>query len=526
MDGAGDYSPVSHVSSISSTSSSSSSDNGADGARQQKRKHSADGGPADANGLERSPLSETTSIAKGRGRGGGKKQRSTSAQNGSNGSANGSSKAKANAKTPPTSSPAPAAAVKLKGEDSSTAALDAATTAALAPHSGFGWCGDGHANTAAAVVSVEKSAPLPNEAWPVQTSTYTNMQNYFVSLILAMKTPDTQNVTDVIHLIAHAMEVAPVPSFTSLLRRLGYVPQPAPAAAGEDPDNKRVVWRSPNALLPFMTLPHHFRLNWSVSPDTTPCEDTATINFPMLMWWRAKEVRFVRRADGSVQAIETSFHSNPGCTPAPPLPTGSPHSAATDSATPTPTPTPQTPATPSTEPASPAATEASSTAAAFDTLPPSAIDMSQLDLPCHVCVNSAFERMFGYSQSEIRILFMRHGKQALARLADAAQFRACHELAMREACEGQHEFSHVIDVRPKYGGSMKTLMHHKLVVGNEGLVWKKLYCWIPLTKSMKDAYVATKQAGANGAAARTGGWTGELPRSDVRLKVGNEQAAQ
>ena len=142
--------------------------------------------------------------------------------------------------------------------------------------------------------------------------------------------------------------------------------------------------------------------------------------------------------------------------------------------------------------------------------------MSILDLPCHVEVNSAFERMFGYSQSEIRILFIRHGKQALARLADAQQFRLCHELSMRDACEGQQEFSHVIDVRPKYGGTMRTVMHQKLVVGNEGLVWKKLYMWIPLTKAMKEAYHAmTSKAAAAAGGSGGGGGSGSGSSGDA-----------
>ena len=495
MYGPGDHSPVSHVSSASSLSShsSSSSEGGLESGRH-KRKQSSDSNPAEANGQEHSPT-ETTGIVKGRGRGAGKKQKAANNNNGN-------SRAKPNAKTAPVTAAAAAIAAKLK---SAAPTATAPTAAAVA-------------DEAASVLSVNRStdkADAMNVAWPMQSSTFSMMQQYFVGIILALK-PDNQTITDVVHLIAHAMEVAPAKSFTMLLRWLGYVPQPAAAdssASTDDADCKRVVWRTPNPLLPYMTLPHHFRLNWSVSPETTMPEDTTVINFPQLTWWRAKETRFVRRPDGSVQAIETVFHPNPGCTPvvlpgagaAQPLPTDSPFSTSGESSSTAATPTPQTPATPSTEPASPPSESAaaSSPASSLPTLPPNEIDMSVLDLPCHVEVNSAFERMFGYSQSEIRILFIRHGKQALARLADAQQFRQCHELSMRDACEGQHEFSHVIDVRPKYGGTMKTIMHHKLVVGNEGLVWKKLYMWVPLTKSMKDAYIASKQqaAAANGAAA-------------------------
>ena len=506
MYSAGDHSPVSHVSSVSSLSShsSSSSESGPESGGRQKRKQSADGIPTEANGLEHSPT-DTAGTAKGKGKAANKKQRANST--GATASSN-NNKAKTNAKTSPVLTTDPTAAIKGRSSQPTPSATFLGATPAAATTNGM------------TLDRVYDSTPVPsvrragdrgestNVAWPIHVATYNAMQQYFVSLILAMKDPDNQTVTDIIHLIAHAMEVAPEKSIQSLLRQLGYVASPSTAESGassDDANYRRVVWRTPNPLLPYMTLPHHFRLNWSVSPETTLPEDTSIINFPTLCWWRAKEVRFVRRSDGFVQALETHFHPNPNCTPARtqtaastlPQPSDSPFSTCDSSSAATPT--PQTPATPGPEPSSP-----SSDLSSIPILSPSEIDMSVLDLPCHVEVNSAFERMFGYSQSEIRLLFIRHGKQAMGRLADAQQFRQCHELSMREASEGQQEFSHVIDVRPKYGGTMKTIMHHKLVVGSEGLVWKKLYTWIPLTKSMKEAYIASKmQTAAAGTVAAT-----------------------
>ena len=492
MYSAGDHSPVSHISSVSSLSShsSSSSENGLEVVRHKRKQSNDSNAAAELNGVEHSPT-ETASTAKGgKGKGGAsKKQKANNATN---------TKAKPNARTASVPTVTTAAAAKGKGSDSSHSTPPTASPAAkpavpnnnVYPDNWIPCSFGGPAGPAMTSVArtADKGKDVLNVAWPMQYSTYNSMQQYFVSLILAIKQPDAPTITDIIHLIAHAMEVAPAPSMTFLLRRLGYVPQPVAAESNDDADCRRVVWRSPNPFLPYMTLPHHFRLNWSVSPETTQPEDTTVINFPTLCWWRAKENRFVRRSDGSVQAFETSFHpgTHAGSSQRPPA--DSPLSSTDSTAA---TPTPQTPATPSTEPASPSDPTAASS---LPSLPPGEIDMSVLDLPCHVEVNSAFERMFGYSQSEIRILFIRHGKQGLARLADAQQFRQCHELSMRDACEGQQEFSHVIDVRPKYGGTMKTVMHQKLVVGNEGLVWKKLYMWIPLTKAMKEAYVASQQA--------------------------------
>ena len=111
--------------------------------------------------------------------------------------------------------------------------------------------------------------------------------------------------------------------------------------------------------------------------------------------------------------------------------------------------------------------------------------MSLLDLPCHVEVNSAFERMFGWSQSEVKSLFMRYGKQAMSRLAVPAQLRRVHEHDVKGMCEGQNEFTHVIDICTKYGSGMKTIMHHRLVIGDSGMVYKKIYCFTPLPVGYK-----------------------------------------
>ena len=530
MYGAEDHSPVSHVSSISSHSShsSSSSDGGgvADGMRHKRKQSSDSTAGGEGNGTEHTATEGIAAAKGGRGRAASQKKQKAS-------TTNNNTKAKANTKTAPTTT---STAVTAKRSDSSPT-----TPATAAPSSSVGDCWSGNPTAITSVHgSVDKGDPT-TKAWPLHTSAaYANMQQYFVSLILAVKQPDATTITDIIHLIAHAMEVAPAQSFSYVLRRLGYTPQPAADSSGsggsssgsgsDDGEEKRVVWRSSNPNLPYMTLPHRFRLNWSVSPETTQPEDTTAINFPMLMWWRSKEARFVRRADGFVQAIETAFYTNPAGTPPQqqqsqqPQPADSPSSVAdSTTATPTsmPTPTPQTPATPSTEPATPTtttdpSTTSSSPSSSSASLPPSAIDMSVLDLPCHVEVNAAFERMFGYSQSEIRILFIRHGKQALARLADAQQFRQCHELSMRDACEGQQEFSHVIDVRPKYGGTMRTVMHQKLVVGGEGLVWKKLYMWIPVTKQMKDAYHKMTAPAASAAAGGGGGGGGGAGVAEMR----------
>ena len=343
--------------------------------------------------------------------------------------------------------------------------------------------------------------------------------NTFKNMLLACTVVTQRNTTDIVCFLAHLMEVLPEFAMLDFIRALGYVAHPQPAVDGAP---ERVVWRAPRDFLPIITLPHRFRLNWARSLESAGPEDPSVINLPTLMWWREREMSFVRKNDfivampvptkneaismftgqeGAPFSGQTSLtvkdsrdsRDGPDDAVLSPVPLSSTASTPTmdsqqstvssvSSLRTSPPPIPSPSDSPSTAAASVAA--APSLPAAAPSLLPSEIDMSQLDLPCHVEVNPSFERMFGYSQAEVKSLFMRYGKQAMARLADPAQLRRLHERDVRGMCEGQNEFSHVVDVHTKYGSGMKTLMHHKLVVGENGMVYKKLYQFVPLTKGL------------------------------------------
>jgi len=49
-------------------------------------------------------------------------------------------------------------------------------------------------------------------------------------------------------------------------------------------------------------------------------------------------------------------------------------------------------------------------------IPINEVDISNLELPQSVAANASFERMFGYTQAEIRSLFIREGTKGMMRL--------------------------------------------------------------------------------------------------------------
>ena len=355
----------------------------------------------------------------------------------------------------------------------------------------------------------------------------------FKNVITSCNMITPSNTTDIICFLAHVMEVLPEFALTNFIKQLGFVPYPLPSVDGEA---QRVMWRSAKEYLPYITLPHRFRLNWSRSPENTTVEDPSVINFPTLMWWREREMQFVKKMDfiaaqpidGPGRTRSQSMSQFPNESAAPPVnsplvtskegevkeerdggqpstPVLSPVPMSSTTSTPsvdTPSITsstslqspPPLPSSPSDSPTSVSSFPALPSGA---TLSPSQVDMSLLDLPCHVEVNSAFERMFGYSQSEVKAMFMRYGKQAMARLADPKQLRRVHEQDVQGMCEGQNEFTHVIDIHTKYGSGMRTIMHHKLVVNESGMVFKKLYLWLPAPAGLTKL-LDTANANSNG----------------------------
>ena len=299
-------------------------------------------------------------------------------------------------------------------------------------------------------LTLNPSGPMAADSWFVNQSTFQQVVQTFRTVILSASALTASNTTDIVCLMAHMMEVMPEQNLSMLLRILGYSPQPV-TRQEEDPTwdglEKKTQWRAPYAFLPYVTLPRRFRLNWSVSTEQAAPEDQTVINFPTLLWHRAREMSFVRRGDvivGVELDREKEKEADKEAAPSPP-----------------------------------------SAAAASRPLLPSEIDMALLELPCRVEVNASFERMFGYSQSEVKTLFVRHGKQALSRLADPTQLRRIHTQDLKGMCDGQNEFTHVVDINTKYGSGMRTIMHHKLVIGESGMVCKKIYQWIPVPAALR-----------------------------------------
>lgn len=241
--------------------------------------------------------------------------------------------------------------------------------------------------------------------------------------------------------------------FQIFLRRLDYSPEkdavvdnntntpntPTPAANTNDQPPQPVsrIWRSIHTWLPFITLPHRFRLNWSISPDTPMPNTGDCVNFPTLKYWRPAELYYYRKGKG-IMAKEVLTEESTS---------GSSSSAASSLLT---------------------------------SLLPSEIDLSLLDLPFRVQVNSAFERLFGYTQTEIKLMFTREGKHAVFRLMDTQTLRQIHGHDLKGVVEGTTEFVHYILIHTKYGSGMKTLLHHTLEVNQQNQVCKVIYTFIPL----------------------------------------------
>ena len=214
---------------------------------------------------------------------------------------------------------------------------------------------------------------------------------------------------------------------------------PSPSAA------RRIVYRSPLAHLPLISMPHRFRFNWKLSPERPFAEQEWVTNFPTLMWYHyPAAAQWVYSDNGLIVPVPTEnvVHPIPFLPEQPLLPLAQGQTA----------------------------------------LLPHQVDLSLTDQPCVLFCNTAAERLFGFTARELKLAFIREGKRAFLRLFDSS-IHAAHDADMRKFNgQGQTDFYHHVRVRTKYGSSVRVLMNRKFVVDEDGFVIVNRYTFISLPK--------------------------------------------
>ena len=261
---------------------------------------------------------------------------------------------------------------------------------------------------------------------------------------------DTATRTSV-HVISHFNESMPQPFFVSLLREMGYRPIFSPPAdvkkegggsgsshdskaAGSEADNgggsesrdKRTLWRSTHPHLPDIILPLQRRFNFSGSPINPLKEVTLTTRLPALIIGRGE------------LPLPLPVHTPPSSSSFPGA--GSP---------------------------------------SFP--PPYRPLMNDIDLPMNVQVNVEFEYVFGYTQQELKILFIHHGRRALDRLTAGTDQRV-GLLSVKSAVDGLTELAETVTITNKYGNQIRAMEHRKVTL--DEIAWFKnvVFTWIPFSK--------------------------------------------
>ena len=214
------------------------------------------------------------------------------------------------------------------------------------------------------------------------------------------------------------------------------------------PIASRTNYRSPHAHLPSISLPHRFRFNWSLSPETAFPEEGLVTNFPTIMWYHyPPAAHWVYSDNGLIVPVPAESFVSVGWSPSSPL-----HGVG----------------------------------AGERTLLPHEIDLSLTEQHCILLCNTAAERLFGYSMRELKLAFIREGKKAFMRLFDGS-IQQAHDADMRKYnSQGQTDFFHWVGIRTKFGSVLRVLMNRKFVVDEDGFVIVNRYTFISPPKDALD----------------------------------------
>lgn len=258
------------------------------------------------------------------------------------------------------------------------------------------------------------------------------IQHFTSSIRNILSLPSTPYTdADCLYIFSHLMDVMRPDLFRRFLTGLNYTSTSSPSAHEAD----RSVWRS-DLRLPMVSLPHRMNMDWSRSLLTPLPDEPNSLNIATLICQRPEAVTLHRFRDGFV-AVEA----------------GSSKILNEDH------------------------TQHS------DPIPLNQVDLSLCSVPISCQVNCAFERLFGYTQQEVRSLFLREGKAALYVLNNRSELIEIHRKNMKGLIEGQTECCWSVGINTKYGSApLRTLIMMKQFMNETSCTMKKLAMWVPLPK--------------------------------------------
>jgi hypothetical protein len=104
----------------------------------------------------------------------------------------------------------------------------------------------------------------------------------------------------------------------------------------------------------------------------------------------------------------------------------------------------------------------------------------RIDVPMSVRVSASFERLLGYSQSDVRQWFAREGETALFQLIRADGWSRLMELDFDAKWEGKSEYCLYVMCLTKWKTSVPCLLHCTNSFGSEGNLSKRMMSFIRL----------------------------------------------
>lgn len=252
-----------------------------------------------------------------------------------------------------------------------------------------------------------------------------------------------QYQTGIVYVLLHIMAFLEPGVMRELLKRVDYTPGPQTALKrGKDITQVFTqVFMPKLPSWPRITLPTEAKLSWMNSPDHAPAEvDFAAPQFAQMIWYRPYRMLFYR-LPGSSRVLCCDRSSGP--------------------------------------------------------LPPNAIvePMNQVDLdslrpPIFVVVNRAFERLFGFSQSEVKGMYCREGRAAMSRFMDLEQYKAISIDGSRKIFSGDSESSHFVTIITAHGHRITALVLHRIKFDQAGFVLKRTWLWVKLPSTRTAAPAA------------------------------------
>ena len=328
-------------------------------------------------------------------------------------------------------------------------------------------------SSSASIPSASEELTVAGEEWAtILPSLYTS--SFFSAMLHPERAYPSISVQTAsktaVHVLSHFNEIMPKQFFLELLKEMGYrqITQPA-AASRDDKDSeerreagggggggraagstepvveiedeehaeRRSFWRSVHPHIPDLILPLQRRFNWTSSPNTALREQTVTTRLPALIIAR-----------GDVVLPEPPQQQQP-----PPSADGKPAL-----------------------PCVPASSSSSPFPAPLRAL------INDIDLPVTVQVNVEFEHVFGYTQQELKLLFLHRGRRALDRLTMGTDKRV-GTLSVKSSVDGVTELADTVTISSKYGNQIRAMEHRKITLDEIAWFKKVVFTWVPFSKA-------------------------------------------